>query len=135
MKKLLTVMAVIVFSCLTQGFTTSTSTSSSQSLVAINFANTNDSSPSRIYFRIYVDGVLEVDMGSSEHGLASVYAPAGSTIKFEMSTTPPNGGPDVTIRDEATNTDLFSQNDPAINYTTFSFTAEDGHEYSIWSHS
>ncbi len=124
-------MAVIMFSCLTQGFTTS----SPPSLVGINFANTNDSSPSRIYFRIYVDGVLEVDMGSSEHGLGSVSAPAGSTIKFEMSTTPPDGGPDVTIRDEATNTNLFLQNDPAINYTTFSFTAEDGHEYSIWTHS
>ncbi|MFL5747790.1 MAG: hypothetical protein ACJ751_24155 [Niastella sp.] len=131
MKKLLSVMAVIMFSCLTQGFTTS----SPPSLVGINFANTNDSSPSRIYFRIYVDGVLEVDMGSSEHGLGSVSAPAGSTIKFEMSTTPPDGGPDVTIRDEATNTNLFLQNDPAINYTTFSFTAEDGHEYSIWTHS
>lgn len=131
MKKLLTVIAVIVFSCLTQGFTTS----SPQSLVGINYANSNDSSPSRIYFRIYVDGVLEVDMRNSEQGLGSVYAPAGSTIKFEMSTTPPNGGPDVTIRDEATNTALFSQNDPSINYTTFSFTAEDGHEYSIWSHS
>jgi|GEM_PF-3696509 len=131
MKKLLTVMAVIVFSCLTQGFTTS----SPKSFVAINYANANDSSPSRIYFRIYVDGVLQVDMGSSEHGLGSLYAPAGSTVKFEMSTTPPNGGPVITITDEATNTNLFSQNNPATNYTTFSFTAEDGHEYSIWAQS
>lgn len=131
MKKLLTVMAVIITSCLTQGF----STSSTKSLVAINYANSNDSKPSRIYFRIYVDGVLEVDMGSSEFGLGSLYAPAGSTIKFEMSTTPPDGGPVLTIRDEQTNTDLLLQNDPAINYTTFSFTAEDGHYYSIWAQS
>lgn len=110
---------------------------SNQSLqwVEIYFANSNDASPSRIYFRIYVNNELQVDLSGPYPVLGSVYATAGDTVRLEISTTPPNGGPDVTIQDQTTNTTLFSQNDPAINFTTFSFTAEAAHTYTIWSYS
>jgi hypothetical protein len=111
---------------------------SNQSLqdVSIYYANSNDASPSRIYFRIYVNDVLEVDLnGPFPPQLAQLSVSGGDVIRLEISTTPPDGGPDVTIQDLNTNATLFSQNDPAINLTTFSFTAEAAHSYMINSYS
>jgi hypothetical protein len=88
-----------------------------------------DMSPSLIYFRVYVNNVLQIDWSIYALGQASAYA--GDTVKIEISTTPPDGGPDVTVQDA--NGIIFSQNDPAINFTTFSFVAQAGHYYYISS--
>lgn len=161
MKKTFIVATAIIICCLTQSFTFSGNTASTQNMkwqnttwvdpfadakklpaarqslqyVEIYFANNNDDSPSRIYFRVYVNDELQVDLTGPYPVLGSVVANPGDTVKLEISTTPPNGGPNVTVEDQTTNTTIFSQNDPSINYTTFSFTAQAGHLYFITSES
>lgn len=87
----------------------------------------SDMSPSLIYFRVYVNNVLQIDWSNYALGQAGAYA--GDTVKIEISTTPPDGGPAVSVQDS--NGTIFSQNDPAINFTTFSFVAQAGQSYYI----
>ena len=86
-----------------------------------------DMSPSLIYFRVYVNNVLQIDWSNYALGQAGAYA--GDTVKIEISTTPPDGGPVVSVQDS--NGTIFSQNDPTINFTTFSFVAQAGQSYYI----
>jgi hypothetical protein len=153
MKRSLMVMAVII-GCLTQSFTTSNRTGTTLNLHSANtasakwqkttwvnpFANSQqyvdiycgiatDNSPSLVYFRVYVNNVLQIDWTTPSLGQAA--ALAGDTVRLEISTTPPDGGADTNVQDLGVT--IFSQNDPAINYTTFSFVAEAGHSYTIYT--
>lgn len=152
MKRSLLVMAVIV-GCLTQSFTpsnqtgtatknlSSTNTTSAkwQKTTWVNpFVNSlqyvdifcgiaTDNSPSLVYFRVYVNDVLQIDWTTPSLGQAA--ALPGETVRLEISTTPPNGGANTYVQDQGVT--IFSQNDPTINFTTFSFVAEAGHSYFI----
>lgn len=136
MKKMFIVMAVII-SCLTQSFTFSDRAGSASvklptyrqllQPVDIYCGLGRDMSPSLIYFRVYVNNVLQIDW--SNYALGQTSASAGDTVKIEISTTPPDGGPVVSVQDS--NGTIFSQNDPAINFTTFSFVAQAGQSYYV----
>lgn len=154
MKRSLIVMAIII-GCLTQSFTSldrtgaatvnlkSTNTSSgnwqqttwvnpfaaSLQYVDIYCGIATDNSPSLVYFRVYVNDVLQIDWTTPTLGQAA--ALAGDTVRLEISTTPPDGGADTSVQDQGVT--IFSQNNPAINYTTFTFVAEAGHSYFIWT--
>jgi len=154
MKRSLMVMAVII-GCLTQSFTspegTGTATANlqnantgsrtwqkttwinpfaeSQEFVDIYCGISTDNSPSLVYFRVYVNNVLQIDWTTP--ALGQVSALAGDSVRLEISTTPPNGGANTSVQDQGVT--IFSQNDPANNFTTFTFTAEAGHWYSIWT--
>lgn len=154
MKKMFIAMAVII-GCFTQSFTISHQTETA----TVNLNSTNsasgkwqkttwvnpfakslksadiycgistDNSPSLIYFRVYVNDVLQIDWTSPTLGQASAFA--GDTVRLEISTTPPNGGANTTVQDQGAT--IFSQNNPANNFTTFTFVAEEGHWYSIYT--
>lgn len=154
MKRSLIVMAVI-FGCLTQSFTsldrtnaatvnlksTNTSNGKWQQTTWVNpFAKSlqyvdiycgvsTDNSPSLVYFRVYVNDVLQIDWTTITLGQVGAFA--GDTVRLEISTTPPNGGADTIVQDQGVT--IFSQNNPAINFTTFTFVAEAGHSYFIWA--
>ena len=147
-------MAVII-GCLTQSFTssektgaanvTSQSTNSasrawqkttwvnpfaaSLQYVDIYCGISTDNSPSLVYFRVYVNNVLQVDWTTPT--LGQVSALAGDSVRLEISTTPPDGGANTTVQDQGVT--IFSQNDPTNNFTTFTFVAEAGHSYFIWT--
>lgn len=154
MKRSLIVMAVII-GCLTQSFTSLDRTGAST--VNLHRANTasrtwqqttwinpfaksleyvdiycgiaTDNSPSLVYFRVYVNNVLQVDWTTPT--LGQVSALAGDSVRLEISTTPPNGGANTNVQDQGVT--IFSQNDPANNFTTFTFIAEAGHWYTIYT--
>jgi hypothetical protein len=154
MKRSLMVMAVMI-GCLTQSFTSSDRTDAAtvnlpgantasrtwQKTTWINpFAKSleyvdiycgisTDNSPSLIYLRVYVYNVLQIDWTTPT--LGQVSALAGDSVRLEISTTPPDGGANTSVQDQGTT--IFSQNDPANNFTTFTFVAEAGHWYSIWT--
>jgi len=146
------VMAVII-GCLTQSFTSS----HPKGAVNLNSANSangkwqkttwvnpfaesresvdiycgisTDNSPSLVYFRVYVNNVLQIDWTTPTLGQAA--ALPGDSVRLEISTTPPNGGANTTVQDQGVT--IFSQNNPANNFTTFTFVAEAGHWYSIYT--
>lgn len=148
------VMAVII-GCLTQSFTYSDGTGAAT--VNLNSANTasgkwqkttwvnpfaesrqyvdiycgiaTDNSPSLVYFRVYVNNVLQIDWTTPT--LAQAAALPGDSVRLEISTTPPDGGANTSVEDQGVT--IFSQNDPAINLTTFTFVAQAGHWYSIFT--
>lgn len=154
MKRSLLVMAVII-GCLTQGFTSLDRTEASTvNLKSANTASRNwqqttwvnpfaksleyvdiycgistDNSPSLVYFRVYVNNVLQVDWTIPT--LGQVSALAGDSVRLEISTTPPDGGANTNVQDQGVT--IFSQNDPANNFTTFTFVAEAGHWYTIYT--
>lgn len=154
MKTSLMVMAVII-GCLTQSFTSSNRTGAATT--NLNSANSaggkwqkttwvnpfaesrksadiycgisTDNSPSLVYFRVYVNNVLQIDWTTPTLGQAA--ALAGDSVRLEISTTPPDGGANTTVQDQGAT--IFSQNNLAINFTTFTFVAEEGHWYSIYT--
>jgi hypothetical protein len=154
MKRSLMVMAVII-GCLTQSFTSFERTGAATvNLHKANSASRNwqqttwvnpfaksleyvdiycgigtDNSPSLVYFRVYVNNVLQIDWTTPTLGQAA--AQAGDSVRLEISTTPPDGGADTSVQDQGVT--IFSQNNPAINFTTFTFVAEAGHSYFIWT--
>jgi hypothetical protein len=154
MKRSLMVMAVII-GCLTQSFTSLEGTgapavnlqsantagrtwqkttwvnpfAASLQYVDIYCGISTDNSPSLVYFRVYVNDVLQVDWTTPT--LGQVSALAGDTVRLEISTTPPDGGANTSVQDQGVT--IFSQNDPANNFTTYTFVAEAGHWYSIWT--
>lgn len=154
MKKMFMVLAVIIGG-LTQSFTSSNRTGTatvnlnnansasgkwqkttwvnpfaeSQQYVDIYCGISADHSPSLVYFRVYVNNVLQIDWTTPTLGQAA--ALAGDSVRLEISTTPPDGGANTTVQDQGVT--IFSQNDPANNFTTYSFVAEAGHWYSIYT--
>jgi hypothetical protein len=139
MKKLLIVISVTLFAHLSQGFVTASNTTSESKVSKAAFGDIDVSwgydgshpPASEDYIRIYVNDVLTV---SSNGGSGDLMLSAGDVVRVEVGITPPIGMILNIVDDTPSSQTQLYYNDNFVT-TSFSFTVQEGHTYSIQANS
>jgi len=139
MKKTLIVISVIFFAHFSQAFITPNNTAGQSAFSKATFSDIDVSwtyegshpPASGDYIRVYVNDVLVVN---SNGGFGDLSLSGGDVVKVEVGITPPIGMILNIVDDTPSSETQLYYNDNFVT-TSFSFTVQEGHTYSIQANS